>query len=511
MIERRIQLRRQILCEDDWRVWLGWHYPHWFSAAHAPHHVTMWEWVTRVEAGKRSTPLVMILPRGHGKSTAAEVATVYLGARDRRKYALYICGTQEQADDHVSNIARLLESDRLGEMYPGMGDRALTKYGHSRGWRRNRVATATGYIVDAVGLDTASRGVKFEAERPDLMVVDDIDREFDTLGAVGKKIRALTRELLPAGADDLTVLAIQNLVHPHSVFAHLASGEAEFLSDAQVIGPIPAIENLEWQQTSQGVAIMGGTPTWEGMGIEKCQQEIDTIGISAFLAECQHEQPEIEGGVFSHLSYQRVDPEMVPPLVEITTWIDPAVSATDKSDSMGIQIDGRGNDGKIYRLWSWEQVTTPADVIRRALEASWSIGAQYGTRVDVLGIETDQGGDTWREIYHRIVSETPLPPGAKVPRYEARKAGSTGSSKTERASQMLVDYELGRIVHVTGTHTTLERALNRFPVMKPYDLVDAAVWSWRWLAKPLSRPAVGHRPGRVKVGMARTTSAVVGR
>jgi hypothetical protein len=50
---------------------------------------------------------------------------------------------------------------------------------------------------------------------------------------------------------------------------------------------------------------------------------------------------------------------------------------------------------------------------------------------------------------------------------------------------MLTDYERGRIIHVLGTHEVLERALKRFPVQKPYDLVDAAGWSWRDLTDGL--------------------------
>lgn len=43
---------------------------------------------------------------------------------------------------------------------------------------------------------------------------------------------------------------------------------------------------------------------------------------------------------------------------------------------------------------------------------------------------------------------------------------------------MLADYERARIVHVRGTHHVLERALKRFPVVKPYDLVDSQFWAW---------------------------------
>jgi hypothetical protein len=47
---------------------------------------------------------------------------------------------------------------------------------------------------------------------------------------------------------------------------------------------------------------------------------------------------------------------------------------------------------------------------------------------------------------------------------------------------MLTAYERHTIRHVRGTHTVLEKALNRFLIKKPFDLVDAAFWSWDDLA-----------------------------
>jgi len=51
--------------------------------------------------------------------------------------------------------------------------------------------------------------------------------------------------------------------------------------------------------------------------------------------------------------------------------------------------------------------------------------------------------------------------------------------RVERNQRMLADYERGNVIHVRGTHRALERALKRFPLTKPFDLVDAAYWSWR--------------------------------
>jgi len=61
---------------------------------------------------------VAIWSRDGGKSTNAELACLTLGARNARKYALYISGTQDQADDHVASIADALENPVLEDVRP---------------------------------------------------------------------------------------------------------------------------------------------------------------------------------------------------------------------------------------------------------------------------------------------------------------------------------------------------------------------------------------------------------
>lgn len=165
-------------------------------------------------------------------------------------------------------------------------------------------------------------------------------------------------------------------------------------------------------------------------------------------------------------------------VVRSVVWVDPAVTNTDSSDSQGIQCDALLNDGTILRLHSWEQRTSPLEAIKQAIRIAW----QY--RAEAVGIETDQGGDTWesvyREAYRALELEyaqagDQLPP---LPTYRYAKAGAGHGPKAHRSQQMLADYERDLVAHLDGTSTVLERALRRFPRTKPYDLVDAAYWSW---------------------------------
>jgi hypothetical protein len=104
-------------------------------------------------------------------------------------------------------------------------------------------------------------------------------------------------------------------------------------------------------------------------------------------------------------------------------------------------------------------------------------------------------------VYHEacdsLEADGTVAPGTDFPPYWWRKAGASRMSKAERAQRMLAKgYETGSVVHVLGTHDVPERALRRFPLKKPFDLVDAAYWSWDQLANHSSLAALVE-PARV--------------
>jgi phage terminase large subunit-like protein len=207
------------------------------------------------------------------------------------------------------------------------------------------------------------------------------------------------------------------------------------------------------------------------------------MGISAFLSECQHDTEPPPGGMFSHLEWHHVAPDEVPDLIRSVVAVDPAVTDTDNSDSMGIQAAGIAEDGQILMLRSWEQRSTPLTAIKKAIIWAGDVGA------DTVVIETDQGGDTWISVFQQACQELDLPRN-QWPRLKHARGGSIGP-KQMRAQQMLTDYEKGRVSHVAnGHHMVLERALRRFPRTKPFDLTDAAFWAWRNLRPDKSRRLV---------------------
>ncbi len=457
----------------------------------ADHHIKIWDWIHSIQPNKYKHPLVAILPRGGGKSTTAELAVAYLGATERRKYCLYVRATQDQADKSVTNVAALFGNDLFAEYYPSVANRQVSKYGQAIGWRRNRLVTAGGFVVDAYGLDTALRGTKVGDVRPDFIILDDIDDLKDTDKTINRKIEAITNSVLPAGATHCTVFAIQNLLRPDGFFGKIVDRSADYLMNATVIGPIKAIEGLAYEpyydqeENRTLYKIVAGTPTWSVQSIEVCETQMNTWGPTAFLREAQHEMIN-DAGMFAGVKFQRL-PEPPVQMLDLIVVVDPAVTSGDDSDCQAICVIGRGVDLKYYIFHSIEQIMSPKEALSQALD----LAIQY--RCGDIFVEVNQGGDLWSELYdyivHEYLSSGKLTPGY-IPELNHTYTSSSSGSKVERARVLLGDYEVGKVVHILGTHEVLERALLRFPDKKPFDLVDVTVNGHRILTDGVYKAGV---------------------
>jgi hypothetical protein len=464
--------------EGDWRDWVPKLFG-WEPESFAGFHEDFYEHISSFEEGVRSRPRVNLWPRDFAKSSCLEQSAAFLGASDRVNYCLYVCETQAQANNHVDQIKTHLVSEPFERFYPAHAERAMTEFGFSKGWNRQRARTAGGFTIDALGLDTAARGIKLDDVRPDLLILDDIDDELDTERASDKKIRRITRKVLPTGGGQASVLAGQNVISKHGLFTRWAKGESDVLADREVSGPFPAIEDMEFTYTDEGITVMAGRPAWALRDLDWATRKIRDWTLRVFRTEAQQQLQEPPGGLFSDLAFEdlRVSRDEVPELVRVVCWIDPAI--TETGDCHAIQIDGLGADDRIYRLFSWEQQDRPLGTFKRAFRACLRHGAT------TLGVETDQGGQAWESVFNRaweaLVRDPDWPhitKSTRKPQYDSDKAGGGKGNKVHRWNQMLGDYEDGRFRHVTGTADVLESALHRVPVTKPFDLADAAYWSW---------------------------------
>jgi LAGLIDADG-like domain len=124
-------------------------------------HMRAWEWAESLKKGKMPPAFLACWPRGTGKSTTVELIIARMSHTIKRKFVLYVSAKQESADNHVSDIGRVMEEIGI--------ERAVSQYGYSKGWTASRLRTGNGFNVLAYGLDAHSRGVKLDNLRPDLI------------------------------------------------------------------------------------------------------------------------------------------------------------------------------------------------------------------------------------------------------------------------------------------------------------------------------------------------------
>lgn len=377
---------------NHWREWLRALFPSYTKAPPAPRHVLFWDWLWAITQESDPRPFVGIWPRGGAKSTSAELGTVALGVRGHRKYALYVRGTQDRADDSVQNIAKMLESAGVALYYPKHSDRAVGKFGDPKGWRRNRLRTAAGFTVDALGLDVAARGLKIDEDRPDLIVFDDVDARHDTPHMTDKKLITIKESVIPAGTANVAIIGIQNRIIPRGVFSQLADGTADFLARRIMSGPEPAVLDLKTEsrfdpETGNAMTVItGGTATWAGQDLAACQALIGKIGFGSFNREAQQNVKDREGALWTSAA---IDAGRVAQKAgrykRVVTGVDPSGGRVE----IGIIGGGLRYDGHVEIF---------ADRTQKGALGPHNWGAAAvdlydDTKADVIAAEGNFGGD----------------------------------------------------------------------------------------------------------------------
>ncbi len=89
----------------------------------------------------------------------------------------------------------------------------------------------------------------------------------------------------------------------------------------------------------------------------------------------------------------------------------------------GIQIDGIRGQVK-YRLFSWEQRSSPLETLKVAISKAMEYGARH------VGVEINQGGDLWRSEYRQACFSLGITLD-RAPAFKAARAG-VGAARSER-------------------------------------------------------------------------------
>lgn len=488
-------------------VSLGWYElaisllaPEWATEPFAEWHRQILQWAASLQPGVKPQPLVVCAPRGAGKSTVLSLVVALAAASGSRSYAMWVSNTARQTEDAVSGVGELLAAPLFAATFPGLATQYRNELGRARDWTKHRIRTEAGFTLDGIGLDQSMRGARVGSARPDLLIFDDIEDAEDSIGTTNKKRRIMADSLIPAGAEDLAIVYVQNLIHPpgsDGIMVELVEGRSEMLSNACVIGPIPMVKDLVLTERTPTEAdprryvIAGGEPTWQGQSLEFAEGALNETGLSSFLRERQHEDVPREGGLF--------DPDH---------WLKGELKDLAQSDvvaacrSWDIAFSRDRGDWTVGVLMAFDKHARPMILhIERFQLDSASVLDRIEQTIDVdnrmLG-----------RLVPVVIEEMPAAGKAFRQQVEARLAGNPLSferplsSKTERALAFATEVQRGRALlfndvrsrsHNAAMASFIREAAG-FPHGRHDDQVDAATQAFNWLH--------GARKHRGRIGTA---------
>jgi predicted phage terminase large subunit-like protein len=166
----------------------------------------------------RGTKVNVIGPRGSAKSTIATLCHVLHAAVEGwERYIWIVSDTKEQAQIHLDNIkAELMGNALLRSHYP-LG------VVQGRHWRATSIELAHGVAIESYGTGQSVRGRRRSADRPTLIVCDDLQNDSHIASANQREASRqwFNGTLLNAGTKDTNIVNLATALHREALALEL--------------------------------------------------------------------------------------------------------------------------------------------------------------------------------------------------------------------------------------------------------------------------------------------------
>jgi predicted phage terminase large subunit-like protein len=165
----------------------------------------------------RGSKINLIGPRGSAKSTIATLCYVLRAALECwEPYIWIVSDTKEQAQTHLENVkTEIIENALLAGSYP--------KVGQGRHWRSNSIELANGVVIESFGTGQRIRGRRRRADRPSLIVCDDLQNDSHISSAAQREASRqwFHGTLLNAGTHQTNIVNLATALHREALAMEL--------------------------------------------------------------------------------------------------------------------------------------------------------------------------------------------------------------------------------------------------------------------------------------------------
>lgn len=152
------------------------YFPHYLKKPSSRFHKFLYHFLSRT-LGKRTKRFrgfkkAIAAPRGNAKSSLISgVLPTWCVCYNKKKFIIIVSDSADQAEDFLEDIKKeLLHNEALARDFP-------FAVGKGPVWKRGRIVTRNGIQILALGSGSRIRGRKFGKDRPDLVILDDVEND----------------------------------------------------------------------------------------------------------------------------------------------------------------------------------------------------------------------------------------------------------------------------------------------------------------------------------------------
>jgi len=372
--------------------------------------------------------ILILIPREHGKTTLLIGYTIYALLTRRFKFVLFISSSQSQARRLASTVKIELESN----------PKIIQDFGNLQGgvWQSEEITLINGTRLIMVGMGTGIRGMNIQGQRPDLIILDDVETDKHHYSAVeSERLKKLFYHAILNLGKDAKIVVIGTMGAKHGLLYELTT-------------------KPDWKVIRYS-AIVNGKPLWaERWSLRDLEKKRLEIGEIAFQREFMNELVETEQ-VFSP-----IETDTIPPLTQIVGGVDFATGKGKDYNAFVIV----GTDNKNYYVLNAFQ----SKHIQKFISQVKALSQEYG----VKQIYAEQNN-----FQTFIVQE--------LARQGLNVVGITNTKpKHERILSLTSKINTGVILFHSPTTLELRKQLIGYPYTQNDDLIDALEIAVRFLDKP---------------------------
>jgi hypothetical protein len=406
--------------------WALKYIPHYFFRGMCQLHTKLCDIADELKY-KRGEKILVIAPRGNAKSTWCSLAMpIKAICEGSDKYIILCADTLDQAKKYLKSISdELRNNEQLKLDYPLACAEGDT-------WNTERIETASGICIEALGKGNNVRGRKFRQYRPTLFIVDDPQGDDDVISpnTRAKDVEWFNRNIAPAGDTGTNIFVIGTMLHRDCIVGNLEKrGDFKKVRFSSIIKWPTFLDSLwgHWKNL-----YMSGSPTaneeanayynankkamdegaevlWpEKEPLLALMQMREDIGYPAFASEKQNNPRDPSKCEFMEEWFEDIMYSSIPEYDEIITvgYLDPALGGDTKKHDYAPIIT-------LHYLPKHNLIYVECDIEKRPVNItidkmiSWHKIVKY----QVFGIEAN---GFQQLIYNELLAKAPMFPAIPI-------------------------------------------------------------------------------------------------